>query len=83
MKIKIQNNRHQKSHFSGLIPSSTTLNFGEPSITFCKEIIPETKISFNIKNFCRTGVLKLPTFGDYKLLTNVVFVPFSSLFRQS
>lgn len=81
MKIKIQNNRHQKAHFSGLVPSSTTLNFGEPSITFCKEIIPETKISFNIKNFCRTGVLKLPTFGDYKLLTNVVFVPFSSLFR--
>lgn len=81
MKINIQRQSQKKSTFKGVIPCSTTLNFGQSTPIFCKELIPNTQITINLQNFVRTAVLSLPTFGDYKLLTHAVFVPYSSLYK--
>ena len=81
MKINIQKQSQRKSTFRGTIPCSTTLNFGQSTPIFCKELIPNTQITIDLKNFVRTAVLSLPTFGDYKLLTHAVFVPYSSLYK--
>ena len=81
MKINIQRQSQKKSTFRGVVPCSTTLNFGQSTPIFCKELIPNTQITINLQNFVRTAVLSLPTFGDYKLLTHAVFVPYSSLYK--
>lgn len=81
MKINIQRQSQKKSTFKATVPCSTTLNFGQSTPIFCKELIPNTQITINLKNFVRTAVLSLPTFGDYKLLTHAVFVPYSSLYK--
>lgn len=81
MKINIQRQSQKKSTFKGTIPCSTTLNFGQSTPIFSKELIPNTQITIDLKNFVRTAVMSLPTFGDYKLLTHAVFVPYSSLYK--
>lgn len=81
MKINIQRQSHKKSTFKGTVPCSTTLNFGQSTPIFTKELIPNTQITIDIKNLVRTAVMSLPTFGDYKLLTHAVFVPYPSLFK--
>lgn len=81
MKINIQKQSQKKSTFKGTVPCSTTLNFGQSTPIFTKELIPNTQITIDLKNFVRTAVMSLPTFGDYKLLTHAVFVPYASLFK--
>ncbi len=81
MKINIQKQSHRKSSFKATVPCSTTLNFGQSTPIFTKELIPNTQITIDLKNFVRTAVMSLPTFGDYKLLTHAVFVPYSSLYK--
>lgn len=81
MKINIKKQSQPKSTFKGLIPCSTTLNFGQSTPIFTKELVPNTQITIDVKNFVRTAVMALPTFGDYKLLTHAVFVPYASLYK--
>ncbi len=81
MKINIQKQAQRKSTFKATVPCSITLNFGQSTPIFMKELIPNTQITIDLKNFVRTAVMSLPTFGDYKLLTHAVFVPYSSLFK--
>lgn len=81
MKINIQKQSQRKSTFKATVPCSTTLNFGQSTPIFSKELIPNTQITIDLKNFVRTAVMSLPTFGDYKLLTHAVFVPYSSLYK--
>ena len=81
MKINIKRQTQRKSTFKGLVPCSTTLNFGQSTPIFTKELVPNTQITINVKNFVRTAVMSLPTFGDYKLLTHAVFVPYASLYK--
>ncbi len=81
MKINIQKQSNKKSTFRALVPCSTTLNFGQSTPIFTKELIPNTQITVDVQNFVRTAVMSLPTFGDYKLLTHAVFVPYSSLYK--
>lgn len=81
MKINIKRQSQPKSTFKGLVPCSTTLNFGQSTPIFTKELVPNTQITIDVKNFVRTAVMALPTFGDYKLLTHAVFVPYASLYK--
>lgn len=81
MKINIQKQSQRKSTFKATVPCSTTLNFGQSTPIFTKELVPNTQITIDLKNFVRTAVMSLPTFGDYKLLTHAVFVPYSSLYK--
>lgn len=81
MKINISKLTNRKSTFRANVPCSTTLNFGQSSPVFCKELIPNATLSGKVNNFVRTSVLSLPTFGDYKLLTHVCFVPYGDIYK--
>lgn len=63
MKVNLGSNNMSKSHFEISLDSSTTLNFGEVVSTFCKEVVADTHVNFDIRSAVRFAPLSLPTFG--------------------
>lgn len=81
MKFNVSKQTQKKNYFPGIVPCSTTLNFFEPVPVFVHECIPGSSFHVSMRNYVRTSVLNLPTYGDYKVLTKSVFVPFGDVYR--
>lgn len=81
MKLSLSKNTNSKNYFPGVVPCSSTLNFFEPTPVFIHECVPGSTFHIDIKNYIRTSVLNLPTYGDYKVLTKSVFVPFGDVYK--
>lgn len=64
MKVNLPKSQHKKSFFPISFDSSTTANFGEVLPVFCKEVVPETHVSFQMRNAVRFAPLSFPTFGE-------------------
>lgn len=81
MKYNVSKQTQKKSYFPGTVPCSTTLNFFQPVPVFSHEVVPGSTFHISMRQFCRTSVLNLPTWGDYKILTKSVFVPYGDVFK--
>lgn len=59
----------------------TTADFMQLNVATMMELVPGTKIDFNMESFARLNPLVVPTFGRASLNNRCFFVPFRTIFR--